>query len=175
MRFFISSELKRNDFLKIIVFFTIIFFLFLWITNVLLYMQIGFNYSSIAEFYLGNEETFRPPKSYIGLLEEAHFHFFSMAILLVTLTHLVLFTSISSGWKLTLILVSFISTFFEITSSWMIRYLSPYFAYLKLCSFVLMQASLMIMMFIIIIYLFRKNEQPRWEKIDNWQEEFQLD
>ncbi|MGI9533669.1 MAG: hypothetical protein ACR2NW_01860 [Thermodesulfobacteriota bacterium] len=158
MRFFISSELKRNDFLKIIVFFTLLFFLFLWITNVLLYMQIGFNYNSIVEFYLGNEETFRPPKSYIGLLEEAHFHFFTMAILLVTLTHLILFTSISSGFKLALILISFISTFTEIISGWLIRYVSPVFAYLKLSSFYIMQISLLLMMVIIVIYLFKKDD-----------------
>ncbi len=158
MRFFISSELKKNDFLKIIIFFTILFFFFLWITNVLLYMQIGFNYSSIVEFYLGNEETFRPPKSYIGLLEEAHFHFFSMAILLVTLTHLILFTSISSQIKITLILLSFTSTFMEIISSWLIRYVSPHFAYLKLGSFYVMQLTLLVMMAIIIVYLFKKDK-----------------
>lgn len=158
MRFFISSELKKNDFLKIIIFFTILFFFFLWITNVLLYMQIGFNYSSIVEFYLGNEETFRPPKSYIGLLEEAHFHFFSMAILLVTLTHLVLFTSISAQIKFTLILLSFISTFMEIISSWLIRYVSPHFAYIKLGSFYIMQLTLLVMMAIIIVYLFKKDK-----------------
>lgn len=158
MRFFISSELKRNDFLKIIIIFTTIFFLFLWMTNILLYMQIGFNYEGIVNYYLGNEETFRPPKSYIGLLEEAHFHFFSMAILLVTLTHLILFTSLSSGWKLTLILTSFTSSFLEIISSWLIRYISPLFAYLKLGSFIVMQVSLLLLMAIIFIYLFRKDD-----------------
>ena len=158
MRFFISSELKRNDFLKIIIFFTIIFFFFLWITNILLYMQIGFSYNSIVEFYLGNEETFRPPKSYLGLLEEAHFHFFSMAILLVTLTHLILFTSVSSGLKLGLALASFISTFTEIISSWLIRYLDPIFAYLKLISFFVMQLSILLMMGIILVYLFKRDD-----------------
>ena len=157
MRFFISSELKRNDFLKIIILFTTLFFIFLWVTNILLYMQIGFNYEGIVGYYLGNEETFRPPKSYIGLLEEAHFHFVSMAILLVTLTHLILFTSISNGWKLTLILGSFTSSFLEIISSWLIRYVSAQFAYLKLGSFIVMQLSLMAMMVIIFIYLFRKD------------------
>ena len=159
MRFFISSELKKNDFLKIIITLTSVFFLFLLLTNLLLYLQIGFNYSSIVEFYLGNEENFRPPKSYIGLLEEAHFHFFSMAIILVTLNHLILFTSIGSGWKLLLILTSFISTFIEIISSWLIRYVSPAFAYAKLISFVVMQVSLLLLIILIFIYLFRKNEQ----------------
>ena len=158
MRFFISPELKRNDFLKIIVIFTTIFFLFLWLTNILLYMQIGFSYNGIVAYYLGNEEIFRPAKSYIGLLEEAHFHFFSMAILLITLTHLMLFTSLSSGWKLTLIVVSFTSSLLEIISSWLIRYISPIFAYLKLGSFIVMQASLLILIIIIFIYLFRKSD-----------------
>ena len=158
MRFFISSELKRNDLLKIIIAFTTLFFLFLWITNILLYSQIGFNYEGIVNFYLGNEETFRQPKSYIGLLEEAHFHFFSMAILLVTLTHLILFASISTGWKLTLILTSFTSSFLEIISSWLIRYISPSFAYVKLGSFIIMQVSLLLMMGIVLIYLFRKDD-----------------
>ena len=158
MRFFISSELKRNDLLKIIIAFTTLFFLFLWITNILLYSQIGFNYEGIVNFYLGNEETFRQPKSYIGLLEEAHFHFFSMAILLVTLTHLILFASISTGLKLTLILTSFTSSFLEIISSWLIRYISPSFAYVKLGSFIIMQVSLLLMMGIVLIYLFRKDD-----------------
>ena len=158
MRFFISSELKRNDFLKIIVIFTTLFFLFLWLTNILLYMQIGFNFEGIVGYYLGNEETFRPPKSYIGLLEEAHFPFFSMAILLVTLPNLILFTSFRAGWKLTLILTSFTSSFLEIISSWLIRYISPWGAYLKLGSFIVMQASLLLLITIIIIYLFRKDD-----------------
>jgi len=158
MRFFISSELKKNDFLKIIIIFTTIFFLFLWLTNILLYMQIGFSYNGIVAYYLGNEEIFRPAKSYIGLLEEAHFHFFSMAILLVTLTHIMLFTSLSSGWKLTLIIVPFTSSFLEIISGWLIRYISPIYAYLKLGSFIVMQASVLILMVIIFIYLFRKSD-----------------
>ena len=158
MRFFISSELRKNDFLKIIITLTSVFFLFLLLTNVLLYLQIGFSYNSIVEFYLGNEENFRPPKSYIGLLEEAHFHFFSMAIILVTLNHLILFTSIGSGWKLLLILTSFISTFIEIISGWLIRYVSPSFAYVKLISFVVMQVSLLLLILLIFIYLFRKSE-----------------
>ena len=99
MRFFISPDIKKNDLLKLIIVFTTIFFLFLWLTNVLLFLKIGFNIEGIVDYYRGNEETFRPAKSYLGLLEEAHFHFFSMAILLVTLNHLILFTDIKNIYK----------------------------------------------------------------------------
>ena len=99
MRYFISNDINKNDLLKIIIGFTILFFVFLWITNLLLYLQIGFSYESVVQYYLGSEESFRPAKSYIGLLQESHFHFFSMAILLVTLNHLILFASIKNIYK----------------------------------------------------------------------------
>lgn len=154
MRFFVSSDLKRNELLKLIVLLTIIYFIFLWITNLLLYLQIGFSYDSIVTYYRGSEETFRPAKSYLGMLQEAHFHFFSMAIILVTLTHLVLFTGLNQVLKLAVILLSYISALGDIFGGWLIRYVSPVFAYFKLFSFAVLQISMAFMILVIIIYLF---------------------
>lgn len=153
MRFFVSSDIKRNDLLRLIVLLTVIFFVFLWLTNLLLYLKIGFNYDSIVDYYRGSEESFRSPKSYLGLLEEAHFHFFSMAIILVTLNHLVLFTNLGSGWKLLLILSSYVSAFGDIAGGWLVRFVSPQFAYLKLFSVVVLQVSLAALIILISIYL----------------------
>ena len=125
MRFFISSDIKKNTLLKLIVAFTVLFFLFLWLTNLLLYLQIGFSYDSVVQYYLGSEEDFRPACIYLGMLEEAHFHFFAMAIILVTLNHLILFTKISNFWKLFLILLSYLSALGDIAGGWLIRYVSP--------------------------------------------------
>lgn len=117
-------------------------------------MKIGFNYESIVDYYRGNEETFRPPKSYLGLLEEAHFHFFSMAIILVTLNHLILFTPIKNSWKFILILSSFLSALGDIAGGWLIKYVSPYFAYFKLASVIILQISLALLMILIVIHLY---------------------
>lgn len=164
MRFFISPDIRKNDLLKIIVLFTVLFFVFLWITNLLLYLQIGFRYESVVEYYLGSEENFRPPRSYIGMLEEAHFHFFSMAIILVTLNHLILFTRISGAWKLLLIVASFASAFGDIAGGWLIRYVSPEFAYLKIASVIVLQVSLAFLMVIVLRYMYgttaEKNNGP---------------
>lgn len=156
MRFFISNDIRTNSLLKLIIVFTLVFFLFLWVTNLLLYLKIGLSYNSVVEYYRGNEETFRPPKSYIGLLEEAHFHFFSMAVILVTLNHLILFARIKNSWKLMLILSSFVSAFGDITSGWFIRYLSPLFAYLKIISVVVLQVSLALLLLLITRFLYEK-------------------
>ena len=150
MRFFISPDIKKNTLLKLIVAFTVLFFLFLWITNLLLYLQIGFSYESVVEYYLGSEQDFRPPRSYLGMLEEAHFHFFAMAIILVTLTHLILFTKINNFWKLLLILSSYLSALGDIAGGWLILYVSPEFAYLKIASLIVLQVSLAALMIIVI-------------------------
>ncbi|MGH7849330.1 MAG: hypothetical protein ACREOP_03450, partial [Thermodesulfobacteriota bacterium] len=154
MRFFISPDIKKNSLLRLIIVFTVLFFVLLWVTNLLLYLQIGFSYDSVVEYYRGSEANFRPPKSYLGMLEEAHFHFFSMAIILVTLNHLMLFTSLGNIWKLLLIVSSFLSALGDIAGGWLIRYLSPDFAYVKIASVLVLQASLSALMVIVVLYLF---------------------
>ena len=88
------------------------------------------------------------------MLEEAHFHFFAMAIILVTLNHLLLFTGIRSQWKLVLIVSSFASALGDIISGWLIRYVSPVFAYLKIGSFIVLLTTLALLMIIIVWYLY---------------------
>jgi len=154
LRFFISPDITKNTLLRLIVAFTVLFFLFLWITNLLLYLQIGFSYESVVKYYLGSEQDFMPPRSYLGMLEEAHFHFFAMAIILVTLNHLILFTKISNFWKLLLILSSFSSALGDIAGGWLIRYVSPEFAYLKIASLIVLQGSLVALMVIVIWFLY---------------------
>ena len=136
-----------------------LFFLLLWLTNLLLYLQIGFSYDSVVEYYRGSEASFRPPKSYLGMLEEAHFHFFSMAVILVTLNHLILFTTLGNLWKLVLIVSSFLSALGDIAGGWMIRYVSPYFAYLKITSVIVLQVSLALLMIITVWYLYSSGKK----------------
>ena len=159
MKFFVSGDIRKNDLLKLVVLFTTIFFLFLWLTNLLLFLKVGFSYESVVEYYRGSEESFRPPRSYLGLLEEAHFHFFSMAVLLVTLNHLFLFTNRSSGEKLLVIIASYGSAFLDIAGGWLVRYVSAEFAYVKIGSFVVLQISLLYLIIFVTYYLYRKNHE----------------
>lgn len=154
MKFFISNDIRNNSLLRLIVVFTLFFFFFLWLTNLLLYLKIGFSYESIVEYYRGSEENFREPKSYLGLLEESHFHFFSMAIILVTLNHLILFSKIKNLWKLVVILASYLSAFGDIASGWLIRYVAPSFAYLKLGSILVLQVSFAALIVLVFIFLY---------------------
>jgi hypothetical protein len=159
LRFFISPDIRKNSLLRLIIFFTVLFFVLLWLTNLLLYLQIGFSYDSVVEYYRGSEANFRPPKSYMGMLEEAHFHFFSMAVILVTLNHLILFTALGNIWKLLLIVSSFLSALGDIAGGWLIRYVSPYFAYLKITSVIVLQVSLALLMIITVWFLYSSGKR----------------
>ena len=161
MKFFISQDIRRNDLLKLVVLLTTVFFVFLWVTNLLLFLKVGLSYESVVEYYRGSEESFRPPRSYMGLLEEAHFHFFSMAVLLVTLNHLFLFTGRGNTEKLLVITTSYGAAFLDIAGGWLVRYAAAEFAYVKIASFVVLQASLAYLMAVVTFYLFGKREAPK--------------
>ena len=102
MRFFVTGEWSRNRLLQTIVVLYAVYVAGLWLTNSLLYFsKMGLTYVSVVEYYLGSEARFLPARSYQGLLEVSHFHLFAMGMLLLVLTHLMLFVPISTRAKVT--------------------------------------------------------------------------
>ena len=147
MKFLVNGDFNNNRLLQIILLFVLIYTGFLWFTNILLYVEkIGFTYTSVVDFYLGSDEEFRNPISYRGLLEVTHFHLFVFAIVLLLVSHLTVFSGINQRLKLPLITISFISGFLDIASGWLIRFVSPEFAYLKVLGFIVFQMSFAILL-----------------------------
>jgi hypothetical protein len=107
-------------------------------------MEMGLSYKGVVEHYLGSPEKFTHPKSIRGLMEVSHFHLFAMGIFLVALMHLLLFVPISGLFKMILIVAAFSSAFLDEASGWLIVFVSPIFAYLKIASFVTLQLSLIV-------------------------------
>ena len=137
-----DAIIAKNRFIQIVVFFSLVFFGFVWVTGLLLYVEkIGFTPASVKAYYLGSEEEFRNPISYLGLLEITHFHFFAYGLSLLLLNHLMLFLPLSGGLKLFVVVVSFFSGLVNISAGWFIRYVSPQFVYLKIGSFILFYLS----------------------------------
>jgi hypothetical protein len=156
VRFVVSGEITRNRLLQVIVVLFVIYVAGLWITNALLYFQkMGLSYASVTEYYLGSEERFLAPRSYQGMVEVSHFHLFAMGILLMTLTHLMLFVPLPPGAKIALIVVPFTSALLDEGSGWLVRFVSPAFAYLKIAGFVALEASLAALMIASLWAVFR--------------------
>ena len=160
MRFFVTKDLNKNSALKLIVLFSLIFFVGLIVTNFLFMTKIGFTVQEVVNYYLGNPETFRQPKSYGSIVEETHFHLFAMGIILMTLNHLMLFSDLTMRFKIILIIVSFSACLLDIASSWLVRFVSADFAYLKLSSMLVEQVSLVALIFIILKSLFMSDGKP---------------
>ena len=106
-------------------------------------------------YYLGSEEQFTQPKSYQGMLEVAHFHLFSMGMLVVTLTHLMLMTNFSTRLKIWLSGMTYISALADEAGGWLVRFVHPLFAYFKVASFLLLEFSLGALVCVVALSLIR--------------------
>ena len=144
MRFVVTGEWTRNRLLKVIVCCFLAYTVILWVTNAGLYFaKMSLTPGSVIEYYRGNEDKFLQPRSMQGLLETLHFHAFAMGILLMTLTHLVLFVPISMRTKAIGIATAFSSGIVGELSGWGVRFVHPGFAYLKIACFLLLQGSIL--------------------------------
>ena len=143
MRFVVTGEWSRNRLLQTIVVLYALYVAALWVTNTLLYFnKMSLTAASVISYYRGNEELFLSPRSYQGLLEVSHFHLFAMGMLLMVLTHLMLFVPLKNGTKAWLIVLPFFAAILDEGSGWLVRFVSPAFAYAKIAGFLLLQGSL---------------------------------
>jgi hypothetical protein len=156
MRFVVTGEWRQNRLLRLILAAFLLYVALLWVTNALLFFtQMGFSYASVVEHYLGSEERFLQPRSLKVLLEISHFHLFAMGILLLTMTHLVLFVPLPGGVKAALVVASFASALADEAAGWLVRFAHPGFAYLKLAGFAGLQVSLAAMVVLVAGTLWR--------------------
>ena len=142
----VTGEWTRNRLLQTIVVLYALYVVGLWVTNALLYFsKMGLSPDSVVAYYLGSEEQFLSPRSYQGLLEVSHFHFFAMGMLLLVLTHLMLFVPIRGGLKAWLIAIPFLAGFVDEGAGWLVRFVSPHFAVVKIAGFLALQISLAVL------------------------------
>ena len=160
MRFFVTGEWTRNRLLQTIVVLYALYVSGLWLTNALLFFsKMGLTPASVVSYYLGNEAAYTSPRSYQGLLEVSHFHLFAMGMLLLVLTHLMLFVPVSNRLKAGLIVVPFFSAILDEGAGWLVRFVDPAFAWLKITGFLLLQGSLATLIVVALWAVFSGSQQ----------------
>jgi len=97
----------------------------------------------------------QPPRPYSSLVETSHMHLFAMGMLVMVLTHLLLFVPIAPRWKGTLVLAAFLTTLAHELSAWLVRFVHPAFAWLKVGAFLAMEASLLLLTVLLFAYTVR--------------------
>ncbi len=73
-----------------------------------------------------------------------------MGILVLTMTHLVLFVPLSNRLKAWVVSLSFASALADESAGWLVRFVAPGFAYLKIGAFLTLQATLAFMVAAVI-------------------------
>jgi hypothetical protein len=143
MRFVVTGEWRENHLLRLILASFLVYVVIFWITNALLYFaRMGLSYESVVAHYQGDAERFLTPRSYLVLLEISHAHLFAMGVLLLTLTHLVLFVPLAVSTKAILIVAAFVSALLDEAGGWLIRFVHPGFAYVKILGFLGLEITL---------------------------------
>jgi len=146
VRFTVTPDWRDNRLLKLVLAWFLVYVAIFWLTNALLYFEkMGLTPSSVVAYYRGDESRFLQPKSYQGMLEIAHFHLFAMAILVLTMTHLLLFVPLATRAKAWIVSLSFASAIGDEAAGWLVRFVAPAFAYLKVASFVVLESTLAFM------------------------------
>ena len=126
----------------------------LWASNFFFYFsKMGLTPQSVVDYYRGSEALFTQPRSFETMLETTHFHLPMMAVVLLILTHLAIFAPFTRRTKTWLISGTFGSALLEEGSGWLVRFVWPGFAILKILSFVVFQSFMAFLLFALIRYL----------------------
>ena len=85
-----------------------------------------------------------------------------MGMLLLVLTHLILFTPVRGSVKAWLIAVPFLSGFLSEGASWMVRYGGAEFAIVKVFAFLLLQTSLLVLVVVSLWSVFASKQAQNY-------------
>jgi hypothetical protein len=156
MRYFVTGEQHRKSLLNTLVLMFLVYIALLWVSNGMMYFHhMDLTPDSVIAYYLGSEQQFTQPRSYQGMLEVSHFHLFSMGMLVLTLTHLMLMTEFSVRLKIWLSSLTYGAALADEAGGWLVRFVDPQFAYFKIGAFVVLELSLATLLLVVITALIR--------------------
>jgi hypothetical protein len=127
-----------------------------WVTNFALYFaKMTLSPQSVKNYYLGSEENYTMPRTYQSMLEVTHSHLPMMALVVLLITHLLIFAPYSNQTKVGFIVSGFCLALLNESAGWLVRFVHPAFAWLKVMSFALFQIVLGFLIFALSFFLIR--------------------
>jgi hypothetical protein len=143
MKYMQNGSFQSQPLMRLTLLFTMALLLAFWVSNFALYFaQMDLTPTSVVKFYRGAEEEYRLPRTYQTMLEVTHMHLPMMAVVLLLLTHLLIFASLSPRLKTAIIVTAFVSALSFESSGWLVRFVAPEFAWLKVAAFLVLQATI---------------------------------
>lgn len=161
MRTLLPEELQEQPLVKLAVGFAMIILAGFVVSGFLLYFQqMDLSPSSVATYFLGSEQDSLPARTYESMLSVTHAHTVMIGAMLLLLSLLLLRTPLSKTAKKMFIVLPFVSAIVDEASSWLVRYVDPNFAWLKIIAFLALQISLIGIILAILVGFFRPARRP---------------
>ena len=146
-----------------------------WVTNFALFAsRLGFTPASVASYYRGSEAEFRPPRTAGAMLEVTHSHLPMMALVVLLLTHLMIFAPYARRTKIVFIATAFLAALLDEGAGWLVRFVHPGFAWLKLGAFAALQGMLAFLLVGLGMYLWSGRRPEPAEPVVSEEEAAQL-
>lgn len=157
MKYMVTGGYRLSGIMRLTLACTLVFLIFLWASIALLYFQrMSLDPGSVVAYYRGSEQEFTAPRTYGSLLEQSHAHFAMMSMVLLLLTHLAIFIPWPLRLRITLVIGTFAAALVGELSGWLVRFVHPGFAILKVAGFLGLQTGLAILMAGLAWYLTRR-------------------
>lgn len=162
MKYMQSGGFQHNPLMRMTLSWTLVFAAGLWATNAAMYFKrMSLAPSSVSAYYLGSVEEYSQPHSASSMLEVSHAHLATMGVMILLLTHLALFAPWEDRTKKWVIGLGFGSSFVGEASGWLVRFVSPAFAILKVACFVTFQSTLAFLIAILAMFLCKAGSARR--------------
>ena len=143
MKYMLNGAYRTQLLMRLTLTCTLVLLVGFWVTNALLYFHaMGLDPNSVVVHYRGSEEEFAAPRSYATMLEVTHMHLAMMAMVILLLTHLAIFIPWPLRLRIGLVLGTFACALLGEGSGWLVRFVHPGFAVLKVAAFLGLQAGL---------------------------------
>ena len=147
---------QNNPLMRLTLGLTLAFLLGFWATNLAMYFsRMDLRPASVVAYYNGSEADFRPPRSAASMMETTHMHLPMMGMVLLFLTHLLIFLPLGRAAKVAFIVTAFVSAALEEGAGWLVRFVSPSFATLKVVGFLGLQTAMAWVMVLLALFLWR--------------------
>ncbi len=154
MRYMQTGGFQNNPYMRLTLGLTLVLLLGFTATNFMLYFaKMDLSPESVVSYYNGNEEEFHAARTYQSMLEVTHGHLAMMALVMLLLTHLVVFAPFRRSQKIMLIVTAFTSALLNEAAGWIVRFVDPGFAWLKVTSFLTLQGSLLFLLGALAVFL----------------------
>ena len=163
MKYMMNGDYRGPVLMRLTLGCALVFVALLWASNFLLYFHhMTLAPASVVRYYRGSAEDFAAPRTYGSMLEVAHGHFAMMAVVLLLVTHLAIFLPWPLRLRIGLVAGTFLSALLQEAGGWLVRFISPGWAWVKIAGFLGLQTGIAVLLVGLAWHIVRRPRQ-RWQ------------